>query len=137
MRTKHLIWLACVVAVGGLTMRGGASQAPDVRADYERSNSLNTRIANKVIDLAEAPNWIEGSSRFWYRKSVRGGNQFVLVDAAAASKAPAFDRERDRLSFESEPAGFCRLFCRLWLPLLPSLLASRPDVGARGSGWSS
>jgi dipeptidyl aminopeptidase/acylaminoacyl peptidase len=94
MRTRHLIWLAAVVAVGGLTMRGGASQAPDVAADYTRSNTLSQRIANKVIDLAEAPNWIEGSQRFWYRKSVRGGNQFVLVDAAAASKAAAFDHAR-------------------------------------------
>jgi len=72
MRTKHLIWLACVVAVGGLTMRGGASQAPDVAADYARSNVLNQLIANKMFDVAEAPNWVEGSQKFWYRKSVRG-----------------------------------------------------------------
>ena len=105
MRTKHLIWLACVVVVGGFAVRGGASQAPDVSADYARSNSLNARIANKVIDLAETPNWIEGSSRFWYRKSVRGGNQFVLVDAAAASKAPAFDHARLASAIDAAAGG--------------------------------
>ena len=107
MRTKHLIWLACVVAVGGLTMRGGASQTPDVRADYERSNTFNTRIANKMFDVAEAPNWVEGSQKFWYRKSVRGANafQFVLVDPATASKAPAFDHARLATAMSAAAGG--------------------------------
>jgi dipeptidyl aminopeptidase/acylaminoacyl peptidase len=93
--------------VGGLTMRGGASQAPDVAADYARSNSLNTRIANKVFDVAEAPNWVEGSQKFWYRKSVRGANafQFVLVDPATASKAPAFDHARLATSMSAAAGG--------------------------------
>jgi hypothetical protein len=107
MRTKQLIWLACIVAVGGLTMRGGASQAPDVSADYARSNGLNQLIANKMFDVAEAPNWVEGSQKFWYRKSVRGANafQFVLVDPATASKAPAFDHARLATSMSAAAGG--------------------------------
>ena len=86
------------LSVAWLPMRGGASQAPDVKADYDRSNSLNQRIANKVFDVAEAPNWIEDSQKFWYRKSARGANafQFVLVDPATATKAPAFDHAQAR-----------------------------------------
>jgi dipeptidyl aminopeptidase/acylaminoacyl peptidase len=107
MRKKHLIWLAFVVAVGGLTMRGGASQAPDVKADYERSNTFNQRIANKMFDVAEAPNWVENSQKFWYRKSVRGANafQFVLVDPATASKAPAFDHARLATAMSAAAGG--------------------------------
>ena len=42
----------------------------------------------------ETPHWIGDSDRFWYRKSVQGGNEFVLVDAAAGTKGPAFDHAR-------------------------------------------
>jgi dipeptidyl aminopeptidase/acylaminoacyl peptidase len=72
----------------------GASQADAVKADYDRANSLRDRVANKVYNTAEAPNWIPGSSKFWYRKSVKGGNQFVLVDPAAATKTPPFDHAK-------------------------------------------
>ncbi|MCX6561221.1 MAG: DPP IV N-terminal domain-containing protein [Candidatus Aminicenantes bacterium] len=44
-----------------------------------------------AVDLPERPSWIGTTHRFWYRKSVPGGFQFVLVDADKASKAPAFD----------------------------------------------
>jgi dipeptidyl aminopeptidase/acylaminoacyl peptidase len=32
--------------------------------------------------------------RFWYRNTVPGGNEFVLVDPASGQKGPAFDHER-------------------------------------------
>ena len=41
--------------------------------------------------MAEAPTWIDGTDRFWYRRSVAGGNEFVVVDAATGQKQPAFD----------------------------------------------
>ena len=47
-----------------------------------------------MFDLAEAPVWIAGSQQFWYRKAVKGGNEFVLVDPVAATKAPPFDHAR-------------------------------------------
>ena len=47
-----------------------------------------------MIDAAERPSWINESNRFWYRKSVEGGNSFMLVDAATQAKGPAFDHER-------------------------------------------
>ena len=34
------------------------------------------------------------SNRFYYRKSVKGGSQFVIVDAATQQKRPAFDHTR-------------------------------------------
>ena len=88
------VWMsALAVAIAAVSLTTGA-QSADVKADYDRSNTLNQRTANKVIDLAEAPVWIEGSPQFWYRKSVRGGNEFVLVDPVAASKTPPYDHAR-------------------------------------------
>ena len=88
------LWAVAVVAlVSQLPLTGGA-QSADVKADYDRANSLNQRLANKVFDVAQAPVWITGSQKFWYRKSVKGGDQFVLVDPVATTKAPAFDHAR-------------------------------------------
>ncbi len=70
------------------------AQTNGLQADYDRANSLTTRTRNKVYDSAEAPTWIPGSEKFWYRKTVRGGNAFVLVDAVAGTKAPAFDHAK-------------------------------------------
>ncbi len=63
-------------------------------ADYQRSLALRDRFADLAVDVAGAPTWIEGTSTFWYRKSVGGGSEFMLVDASAAEKAPAFDHPR-------------------------------------------
>ena len=71
-----------------------SAQGSDVRADYARAASIRERTQGLVVDVAEPPVWLEGVPKFWYRKSVPGGNSFVLVDAVAASKAPAFDHAR-------------------------------------------
>ena len=49
MRAKHVLWVALALSVAWLPMRGGAFQASDVKADYDRANSLNQRVANKVV----------------------------------------------------------------------------------------
>ena len=76
----------------------GAQVSADVKADYDRANSLNQRIANKMSgEIQGQPTWITGSQKFWYAKSVKGGNnahEFVLVDAATSSKGPAFDHAK-------------------------------------------
>ncbi|HEX7048883.1 MAG TPA: DPP IV N-terminal domain-containing protein [Longimicrobiales bacterium] len=71
-----------------------AAHAQGTLADYERALSLPDRLDGLVVGVPEAPHWIEGTDRFWYRKSVEGGDAFVLVDAAAREKRPAFDHER-------------------------------------------
>ena len=63
-------------------------------ADYQRALGLRERFTGLVVDVAEAPSWIGETSRFWYRKSVTGGNEFVVVDATTQDKRPAFDHER-------------------------------------------
>ena len=71
-----------------------AARAQGTLADYLRADSLGDRIQGLVVDIAERPGWIGESNRFWYRKSVEGGNSFVLVDAETQAKGPAFDHQR-------------------------------------------
>ena len=63
-------------------------------ADYERSNNLRSRYEGLVVNIAERANWIGDTSRFWYRKSVKGGYEFVLFDAQTLARKPAFDHAR-------------------------------------------
>src|SRR3978361_656897 len=62
-------------------------------ADYTRADSLNRRFQNLVANVAEKPTWLD-ATRFWYRKSVVGGNSFVLVDTKSSSQGPACPRAR-------------------------------------------
>lgn len=79
------------------------SAAQGTLADYSRANNLGERIRGLVTDVAEPPSWIAETNRFWYRKSVQGGNSFVLVDATTRAKGPAFDHERLATTLSSLP----------------------------------
>src|SRR5262245_484357 len=63
-------------------------------ADYERAAKLRDRFQGLAVNIPEPANAIDNTHRFWYRRAVKGGNEFVLVDADAAAKNPAFDHER-------------------------------------------
>jgi dipeptidyl aminopeptidase/acylaminoacyl peptidase len=99
MRAK-LLGFAGLIVVLGLQFSGrtttaqGQGPGQDVRALYDRAESLGRRTQGLTYNVAEPPTWIEGSAQLWYRKSVKGGNEFVLVDPAAKTKAPAFDHAK-------------------------------------------
>ena len=73
-------------------------------ADYARANSLGERLQGLVVDIAERPSWIGETTRFWYRKTVEGGHNFLLVDAETQAKGPAFDHERLASTIAALPA---------------------------------
>jgi len=70
-------------------------------ADYERARNLRAQTQGLVYDSPERPVWIEKSHRFWYRKAVKGGNQFMVVDADMLVKQAAFDHEKLAASLSS------------------------------------
>src|SRR5262245_15712653 len=70
------------------------AQAQVTQADYDRAAGVRARYQGLVYDNPERVTWIGSTSRFWYRKSVKSGFQFVLADAATLKKEPAFDHER-------------------------------------------
>jgi dipeptidyl aminopeptidase/acylaminoacyl peptidase len=74
-------------------------------ADYRRADSLRTRFEGLVVNVAAQPAWIPNSTRLTYRKSVRGGTEFVMVDAATGQKRPAFDHARLATALGSATSG--------------------------------
>lgn len=64
------------------------------RADYERSQGLSEKYRYLTVDVPEPATWIEKSQRFYYRKSVKGGHEFVTIDAATLERRPSVDHQR-------------------------------------------
>src|SRR5207248_5132113 len=64
------------------------------QADYERAAGFRTKFQGLAVNIVDRPTWIGKTSRFWYRKSLKGGNEFILVDAETLTKTPAFDHEK-------------------------------------------
>ncbi len=75
------------------------------RADYERAMGLRDRYEYLTVNVPDPATWVAGSSRFYYRKSVKGGHQFVMMDAATQQRQPAFDHERVAASLSKEAGG--------------------------------
>src|SRR5438876_12435404 len=75
--------------------------AQGTRADYERATRVRNDFQKLAVNLPENATWIGSTSRFWYRKSVKGGNEFVLVDAETSAKKPAFDHEKLAISLST------------------------------------
>src|SRR5688572_26616016 len=63
-------------------------------ADYRRADSISSRLGGLLVGTPTGPVWLGTSNRAWYRRAVTGGNEWVLIDAAAATKAPLFDHAR-------------------------------------------
>lgn len=60
-------------------------------ADYRRAEAADTLYANKVFNAPFQFNWFELENRFWYLNRVKGGKEFILVDAEKKTKQKAFD----------------------------------------------
>ena len=62
--------------------------------DYARAEATLSSHTNGLVYRANVrPNFIDGE-RFWYRNQTRDGYEFILVDPAAGTRAPAFDHGR-------------------------------------------
>ncbi len=66
-----------------------AQKAVLTAADYARAEQF-LDAESKVYGDSVQPHWLAGD-RFWYRNTVPGGAEFILVDPAAATRARAFD----------------------------------------------
>jgi dipeptidyl aminopeptidase/acylaminoacyl peptidase len=84
----------CVVATFALLCTSTIGFAQGTRADYDRASGLRQRYEALVTGIPDPAAWVGETSRFVYRRSVAGGHEFVLVDAATGQKQAAFDHER-------------------------------------------
>lgn len=92
MRTAGLVY-GSIIGIS-LFLPTAVGHAQGTMADYQRALGLENRFDGLVINDPGEPEWLGDALRFWYRKSVEGGDAFVLVDAEAQQKRPAFDHER-------------------------------------------
>src|SRR5688572_5175561 len=70
------------------------AEAQGTQADYERATSVNDRLTPLILGQPSAAEWLGQSSRFWYRVTVDGGNEWRLVDATTAQQGLLFDHAR-------------------------------------------
>ncbi|MGE3275416.1 MAG: DPP IV N-terminal domain-containing protein [Vicinamibacterales bacterium] len=86
---------AAVLALASVTPVLARQLADAPRAltadDYARAERwMGYNTAPLVFRTSAQPHWLD-DDRFWYRVTVPGGAEFILVDPAAATKARAFD----------------------------------------------
>ena len=60
-------------------------------ADYQRAMTLRDTYTGLAVHVPEAPRWVDQTSRFYYRRTVKGGHEWLLVDGTTQEKKPAFD----------------------------------------------
>ncbi len=91
---RFRLFAQTLVSLFAFVQVGAAVNAQGTDADYKRAATIGRDIASKVYRAAVKPHWID-EDRFWYRNDLAGGKrEFILVDAAALSRSPAFDTIR-------------------------------------------
>ncbi len=69
-----------------------ALHAQPTREGYARAANLSTTTANLDISIPGPATWINATDTFWYRRTIKGGHEFVIANGA--TKRPAFDHAR-------------------------------------------
>jgi hypothetical protein len=82
------------IAAVSVLYLNAAAYAQGTLADYQRARDLRMKSSDLVVGTPGPAAWIGGSEHFWYPKTVKGGTEFVLVDAETGAKKPAFDQEK-------------------------------------------
>jgi dipeptidyl aminopeptidase/acylaminoacyl peptidase len=94
--------LALAMTCAALLWAGPAPASPperyvptpeELQASYQRAQAGPPRAG--VYKLRIEPHWFHDSTRFWYRNDLAGGaREFILVDAEAGKRQPAFDHPK-------------------------------------------
>ena len=87
---------ATAVAISLIVLLALPPSAPAqvTKADYERAASLRAKYSDLALSVVDRGGWIGKTARYWYRKSVPGGNEYWIADASKREKAVAFDHTR-------------------------------------------
>ncbi len=107
----------------------GMALSQGTLADYQRAQGLQSKARGLVVNAPGAANWIGDSHRFWYSKSVKGGTEFVLAEAATGTKKPAFDHDKLAAAISAASGG---RYTGLTLPFAPVLSGRGGGGGGRG-----
>jgi dienelactone hydrolase len=103
MRTTSIhrpVLLFAVLAIGlAATAPGAAQQRPDTARqftsdDYARAEKwMSYNTTPMVANAAVRATWLP-DGKLWYRNQAATGTEFILVDSARGTRAPAFDHVR-------------------------------------------
>src|SRR5262245_31248063 len=129
-RQRSMNLLVCVLLLISAWASGQVTQT-----DYDRASKLRERFQGLAINVPERAYAIADTSRFWYRKSVKGGNEFVVVDPETMTKKPAFDHTALAASLSSA-AG--RTYTALTLPFSTFTFVQKEtaiEFTAAGTSW--
>ena len=82
-----------VLLFSAVTLPAQIAAAQPTPADYDRALSLRDRWQHLTENLADPATWVD-ATRFHYRRTVKSGHEFVLVDAETREKRPPFDHSK-------------------------------------------
>ncbi len=77
-----------------ISVAPAAAFAQGTLTDYQRAMGLREAWQDLAVGVPDTPTWVGRSDRFWFRRSVKGGNEFVLVTPDTKTIAPPFDHAR-------------------------------------------
>jgi dipeptidyl aminopeptidase/acylaminoacyl peptidase len=63
-------------------------------SDYQRAQSLRQQYESAAVFVPEPATWLGTTHKFYYRRSLANGFEFVTVDADTQQKAASFDHQR-------------------------------------------
>jgi dipeptidyl aminopeptidase/acylaminoacyl peptidase len=89
---KTSFWSALSVAL--VMVMASRASAQITASDYQRAQSLRQQYEGAALSVPEPPTWVSGTHRFYYRRSVANGFEFVIVDADTRQKQAPFDHAR-------------------------------------------
>src|ERR1039458_4540849 len=116
--------LATARALALAALAAGVALAQGTLADYQRAQGLQAKARGLVVGTPAAATWIGDSGQFWYSRTAKGGSEFLMVDAANATKKPAFDHDKLATAINGATGGH---YTGLALPFAP-------PQGGRGGG---
>lgn len=85
-----LVWASLALAL----FASAPSAAQVSTADYQRAQGLREQYEAAAVFVPGPATWIGDSHRFYYRRSLANGHEFITVDAATRQKQPSFDHAR-------------------------------------------
>ena len=91
---KRTAGIAAVTAMAVVILIPLLGSAQVTKADYARATGLRSKLQPLALNIVDRGGWIGKSARYWYRKSVPGGNEYWIVDAAKQEKGLAFDHAK-------------------------------------------
>lgn len=93
MKHPRVSSLPLMILISALVLPAVVS-AQVTKSDYERATGLRAKYNALALNVVDRGGWIGQTPRYWYRKSVTGGNEFWIVDASNRAKAVAFDHAK-------------------------------------------